>query len=86
VPCVAAIAAVQRETGTRWALFSIFWSLYLAYSMAVSFYQIANFSSHPTQTIIWVSAFTMGFAGIWLTLRQLGKKLLDINPSMPTSA
>ncbi|HIF17176.1 MAG TPA: Fe(2+) transporter permease subunit FeoB [Cycloclasticus sp.] len=85
VPCVAAIAAVQRETGTRWAVFSIFWSLYLAYSMAVSFYQIANFSSHPTQTIIWVSVFTVGFIGIWLTLRQLGRQLLDIGPSVPTS-
>jgi ferrous iron transport protein B len=86
VPCVAAIAAVKRETGTRWALFSVFWSLYLAYSMATSFYQIANFSSHPTQTIIWVSLFSVGFFGIWLTLRQMGRQLLAINPSLPTSA
>lgn len=82
VPCVAAIAAVKRETGTRWALFSIFWSLYLAYSMATSFYQIANFDSHPTQTWAWLSLFSAGFFGIWLTLRQLGQKLLAIDPAL----
>jgi len=82
VPCVAAIAAVKRETGTRWALFSIFWSLYLAYSMATSFYQLATFSNHPTQSILWVAIFTVGFIGIWITLRQMGQKLLDVNPAI----
>ncbi|MBL4744411.1 MAG: Fe(2+) transporter permease subunit FeoB [Cycloclasticus sp.] len=86
VPCVAAIAAVQRETGTRWAVFSVVWSLYLAYSMAVSFYQIAYFNSHPIQTTIWVSAFSLGFVGIWLTLRQMGQKLLNIKSAIPSNA
>ena len=81
VPCVAAIAAVQRETGTRWALFSVFWSLYLAYSMATSFYQLATFSDHPTQSLIWLSLFSAGFGVIWLTLRQMGQQLLAISPS-----
>ncbi|PHS72168.1 MAG: ferrous iron transporter B [Cycloclasticus sp.] len=85
VPCVAAIAAVQRETGTRWALFSIFWSLYLAYSMATSFYQLATFSTHPTQSVIWVAIFTVGFIGIWVTLRQMGRKLLAIDPAIAPS-
>ncbi|PCH85762.1 MAG: ferrous iron transporter B [Piscirickettsiaceae bacterium] len=86
VPCVAAVAAVKRETGTRWALFSVLWSLYLAYSMATSFYQIATFSLHPAQTIIWVTVFIAGFIGIWLVLRQLGQKLLDIDPAIIRSA
>lgn len=79
VPCVAALAAVKRETGTRWALFSIFWSLYLAYSMATSFYQLATFSQHPMQSMIWLSLFTAGFIIIWLTLRQMGQQLLAVN-------
>ena len=80
VPCVAAIAAVKRETGTRWALFSIFWSLYLAYSIATSFYQLAYFTHHPTQTLLWLALFSIGFLAIWLLLRQAGQKLLAINP------
>lgn len=78
VPCVAALAAVQRETGTRWTLFCVFWSLYLAYSIATSFYQIATFADHPGQTVIWLSFFSAGFFCIWLTLRLTGKKLLSI--------
>ncbi len=85
VPCVAAIAAVKRETGTRWALFSIFWSLYLAYSIATSFYQLAYFAHHPAQSLLWLSLFSIGFLAIWLLLRQTGQKLLAINPSVSKS-
>jgi len=86
VPCVAAIAAVKRETGTRWALFSIFWSLYLAYSMATSFYQLATFTDHPAQSLIWLAIFSAGFVLIWLTLRQMGQQLLAINPNTTASS
>ena len=79
VPCVAAIAAVKRETGSRWALFSIFWSLYLAYSIATSFYQLAHFANHPTETLLWLSLFSSGFLAIWLVLRHAGQKLLAID-------
>ena len=85
VPCVAAIAAVKRETGTRWALFSIFWSMYLAYSIATSFYQLAYFTHHPTQTLLWLSLFSGGFIAIWLILRQTGQKLLAIDPALNKS-
>jgi len=83
-PCVAAIAAVKRETGTRWALFSVFWSLYLAYSMATSFYQVANFSEHPVQTVYWLGIFTAIFLGIWLLLRHSAKKSLSTESSEST--
>jgi len=81
VPCVAALAAVQRETGTRWTLFCVFWSLYLAYSIATGFYQIATFADHPGQTVIWLSFFSAGFFCIWITLRLTGKKLLSLESS-----
>ena len=80
-PCVAAIAAVKRETGTRWAIFSVCWSLYLAYSIATIFYQVATFSSHPTQSSYWLAIFSVGYLAIWLLLRQMGKKLLAPNSS-----
>jgi len=85
VPCVAAIAAIKRETGTRWALFSIFWSLYLAYSIATSFYQLTYFAHHPAQTLLWLALFSSGFITIWLVLRHTGEKLLAINPVLKKS-
>ncbi|PCI22826.1 MAG: ferrous iron transporter B [Piscirickettsiaceae bacterium] len=86
VPCVAAIAAVKRETGTRWALFSIFWSLYLAYGMSTLFYQIATYANHPTQTAIWIAVVSLGFFAIWLTLRQMGQQILGMNTNTTSNA
>lgn len=85
-PCVAAIAAIKRETGSRWMLFSIFWSFYLAYSLSTSFYQAATFAQHPAQTSIWLAIFSFGFLAIWLGLRQMGKQLLVINPEQGKAA
>ena len=73
-PCVAALAAIKRETGTRWAVFAAFWSLFLAYSMATIFYQVATLNQHPTQTAGWLIAFACGFFIIWFYLHQLGKR------------
>ncbi|MBV1952484.1 MAG: ferrous iron transporter B, partial [Cycloclasticus sp.] len=73
-PCVAALAAIKRETGTRWAVFAAFWSLFLAYSMATIFYQIATLNQHPMQTAGWLAAFACAFFIIWFYLHQLAKK------------
>jgi len=73
-PCVAAIAAIKRETGTRWATFSVFWSLFLAYSMATLFYQVATFNQHPAQTAGWLVAIASSFFIIWLYLHQQAKR------------
>ena len=55
-PCVAATSAMVREVGARWATMGVMWSSGLAYVAAVSFYQLATFSAHPTQSILWVIA------------------------------
>lgn len=52
-PCVAATGAMYREVGTRWAALGVAWSTGLGYGAAVLFYQLATFSRHPTQSMIW---------------------------------
>lgn len=47
MPCVSTIGAIGRESGRSWMLFSIFWGLDVAYSLATLYYQIATFSAHP---------------------------------------
>jgi ferrous iron transport protein B len=47
IPCVAAIAAIYRETNLRWTLFACTWNAGLAYMSATVFYQIATFSRNP---------------------------------------
>jgi len=47
VPCVSVMGGIARETSRSWMTFSIFWGLYVAYSLATLFYQAATFSEHP---------------------------------------
>lgn len=71
-PCVATFGAIKQELGWRWALTSGGWSLFLGYSVAVGFYQLANFSRHPETSAIWLAVLLTGFASIALTLRKIG--------------
>lgn len=55
-PCVAAIAAIQRETGWKWMAFSVGYLTALAWTMATLFYQLATFAAHPVQSAVWAGA------------------------------
>jgi ferrous iron transport protein B len=55
MPCVSTIAAIRQEANRSWMWFSVTWSTLLAYSAAVVVYQLARFSLHPLQSILWCS-------------------------------
>jgi len=55
-PCVAAIAAVQRETGWKWMTFSVGYLTALAWICSTIFYQIATVAAHPGSSAGWVAA------------------------------
>jgi len=42
IPCIAAIAAIRRETNWKWALFAVGYSLILGWLLAVGIYQAGN--------------------------------------------
>ena len=62
MPCVAAVAAIQRETGWKWMSFSVLYLTALAWGFATLFYQAATFHHHPLQSAIWI--FILIFAGL----------------------
>ncbi len=70
-PCVAATAAIYRETSTGWTLFVVLWTTGIAYMTATIFYQTMTFSQHPEYSLVWISgliiAFLLVIAGLWLT-------------------
>lgn len=41
-PCMAVIAAIRKEAGTKWALFTIFYTTGLAWVVAFCVYQIGS--------------------------------------------
>jgi len=53
MPCLAAVAAIQRETSWKWMTFSIFYLTALAWGIATLFYQLATFAKHPVPSAIW---------------------------------
>jgi ferrous iron transport protein B len=73
-PCVAATAAVYRETNRNWTLFVVLWTTGIAYMTATIFYQTMRYSQHPGYSLVWITglllAFLLTLLGLWL----LGKK------------
>ena len=45
-PCASTMAAMRREAGKQWALFSVLWNTGLAYVMAIIFYQLLTVIHH----------------------------------------
>ncbi|MBK5967062.1 ferrous iron transport protein B [Thiocystis minor] len=53
-PCVAAIAAIARETSAGWAIFAAAWTTGLGYLTATVFYQTAIFARDPVSSSAWI--------------------------------
>jgi ferrous iron transport protein B len=58
-PCVAAIAAIQRETGWKWMTFSVTYLTLLAWTLSTFFYQLATLAAHPVQSSVWVGGILL---------------------------
>ncbi|MCK8565898.1 Fe(2+) transporter permease subunit FeoB [Yersinia ruckeri] len=70
VPCVSVMGAIARETSRGWMTFSILWGLNVAYSLATLFYQTATFSSHPQQSLEFITAIVVFNGLILFALRR----------------
>jgi ferrous iron transport protein B len=69
-PCVAAVAAVYRETNAGWALFTVAWTTGLAYLVATVFYQAAILPRQPMVSAAWIGGLALLFALTVLILRH----------------
>lgn len=71
-PCVAATAAVYKETSAGWALFVVSWTTFVAYTTATLFYQGMNFSQNPAIAGFWFCLLLLLFAAVVSVLRFYG--------------
>ncbi len=74
-PCVAATSAMHREAGPWWTLLGVSWSTGLAYATAVIFYQLANLSLHPLQSIVWSGTLLAMIAAGIMILHRAGSRI-----------
>jgi ferrous iron transport protein B len=73
-PCVAAIAAVYRETNFRWSAFVGAWTTGLAYMASVLFYQAATIGRHLVSSLLWIAVICALCLGLIMIMRQVGGK------------
>lgn len=59
IPCISTMAAIRQEASRKLMWFSIVWSFLVAYTAALSFYQIARFMEHPWASLLWIIAMMM---------------------------
>lgn len=74
VPCVAAVAAIYREVGTKWTLFACAWTLALGYSAATIFYRVANFAAAPVYSIVCIVIALSILYGMYCWMKRMAKK------------
>jgi ferrous iron transport protein B len=73
MPCVAAVAAVRRETSARWTLFVVAWTTGVAYFGATLFYQVATFPVDPATSVAWIAGITSLAAAAIIAMRLWGQ-------------
>lgn len=73
-PCVAATAAIYKETSGGWALFVAGWTTFLAYLTATIFYQAMTYAQHPDSSLAWITGLIGLFTLILLALRFYGSR------------
>jgi ferrous iron transport protein B len=78
-PCVAATAAIYRETRLGWTLFVVCWTTGIAYMTATIFYQSVTYRSHPEYSLVWIAGMILAFLsvlfGLWLSGRSSGTQM-----------
>lgn len=85
VPCVATIGVILREQGGYWAIFSVVWSVTIAYALAVCVYQIGQIGTSPLTAIFWIASI-IAYAIVCMSLlkwwgrreKHSSHRLLDI--------
>lgn len=78
VPCVSVMGAIARESSHRWMLFSIFWGLDLAWSLAALFYQLASFRQHPGSSSLIIAVVVLVNIVVLTMLRRIKLKPVTI--------
>ncbi len=83
-PCVSTMAAMRREVGMRWAVFSVVWSTGFAYVCAVLCYQLGTLYEHPGVSVRWLIFCVSLFTITLLILKYVVKKeVSSLSVSLP---
>jgi len=74
VPCVAALGAINRETGPRWTTFAALWTTGVASYVSISVYQLARLGEHPVTSMAWVTGLNIVLGAFIYAMRVKGRQ------------
>lgn len=74
-PCAAAMGAIVREVGGRWAQFIALWTTVVAYLGSVCYYQIATFSKQPATSLLYLVISAVIILTVLYLLKRKGNVL-----------
>lgn len=77
MPCVAAVAALVREAGRKWAVFACAWTTTLGYSAAVVFYRTAHFADDPIYASVAIAGCLALLAGMFFWMKAAARSDAD---------
>ena len=72
-PCVATLGAIYNEIGFRWALFSGFYTTFIAWIISTIFYQSATFFEHIGSSVFWI-LFAFSLASLFYFILRIKNK------------
>ena len=72
------MGAIARESSRGWMGFSVLWGLNIAYSLATVFYQAANFSQHPSWSLVCILSVILFNIVVIGSLRR-ARSRVDVN-------
>ena len=75
IPCAAAMGALVREIGQKWAIFTACWTTGIAYLASVFVYQAARFSAHPSSSLVWLVGIVLVLVSVILGMKYKGDLL-----------
>ena len=88
-PCVAATAAVYRETNMAWTVFVAAWTTGLAYMFATVFYQLGTIAQHPVASMAWTGGlfglFALTIFGLYIYGRREQQPIM-VGQAIPEKA
>jgi len=73
-PCVAVLAAIAREIGLRWMLFSVSYLTTLAWVISTAYFQLATFTVNPGASAGWLGLCAAILITAYIGLRVAGNK------------
>lgn len=81
-PCLAAVAAIYRETNLKWTIFAGTYLTLLAWTVATLFYQIGTFGRHPGASIMWIIILGAAFSAFLYGMKRAAGMTHKKKPAM----